>query len=354
MEQFFTTKIVEWSKENERHMPWHRERNPYRIWLSEIILQQTRVEQGWPYYLKFIEQYPTISDLARAPLDEVLLLWQGLGYYSRARNLHTAAKMVLEKHGGIFPNDYESILALKGVGTYTAAAIASFAYGEPKAVVDGNVYRVLARFFGIDLPIDSTKGKQYFQQLADTLLYIDDPGLYNQALMNFGALVCKPSKPLCEDCPLSGHCKAYQLDMVEQLPVKGKKIIKRSRYFHYLLLTSQEKVYIRKRTEKDIWQHLYEFPLLEQPQMLDGKEVLQSLQAQLGFQALGNLEFKGKLKQQLTHQTIHAAFWSLEVAPDWDWQAQQLTITKAENLGNFAFPGIIDCYLKEKRLYLNL
>ena len=232
----FSQKIIFWYEHNKRDLPWRNTRDPYLIWLSEIILQQTRVDQGMSYYLKFVGEFPTVKQLAKADNEKVMKLWQGLGYYSRARNLHTTAKIILLEHKGVFPKEFETILALKGVGEYTAAAIASFAYNKPYAVVDGNVYRVLSRVFDISTPIDSTQGKKEFNHLAGELLDKNKPAIYNQAIMEFGAMQCKPINPYCAVCPLNTMCLAYSKKLVAELPVKSKKTKVRDRYFNYIVL----------------------------------------------------------------------------------------------------------------------
>ncbi len=244
-------------------MPWKGIRDPYRIWLSEIILQQTRVEQGLPYYEKLIRAYPSVQRLADAPVDELLKAWEGLGYYSRARNLHAAAKRVAYELGGTFPDTYDGIRALPGVGDYTAAAIASFAFDLPYAVLDGNVYRVLARYRGLDTPTDTPAGKKTFSALAAALLDPQQPGRYNQAIMDFGAGCCTPRQPGCAQCPLRDRCRAYQHGRVDELPVKQKSQSKKDRFFAYAVFYEGDQVWVRRREAKDIWQHLYEFPLLE-------------------------------------------------------------------------------------------
>ncbi|HEY0272663.1 MAG TPA: A/G-specific adenine glycosylase, partial [Chitinophaga sp.] len=270
-------------------MPWKGEKDPYRIWLSEIILQQTRVEQGWPYYERFVQAYPTITHLARAADDEVFRLWQGLGYYARCRNMLAAAREIAHTFHGRFPNTYESILALPGIGAYTAAAIASFAFGLPHAVLDGNVYRVLARYFGIQTPSDSTEGKKEFTQLAGELLDKTQAAAYNQAIMDFGAVVCKPQLPECNTCPLSPQCVALHTGQAYRLPVKTKKLVIRQRFFYYMILIYNKQVYIRKRVEKDIWQNLHEFILVELPCPVTQAELLAS---QAFRQALPGVPFE--------------------------------------------------------------
>lgn len=252
----FGVRIMEWYKENGRDLPWRNTKDPYRIWVSEIILQQTRVAQGYDYYCRFIRRFPDVNSLAEAGEDEVMKYWQGLGYYSRARNLHAAAREIAGK--GYFPDTYEEVRRLKGVGDYTAAAICSFAFGLPCAVVDGNVYRVLSRWMGIDMPVDSVKGKNYFRELAEELLVKEDPALYNQAIMDFGALQCTPSSPSCMFCPLSDSCVALQKGWVDRLPVKQHKTKVSERFFTYLFIISGDFTFIHKRTGDDIWKNLYE------------------------------------------------------------------------------------------------
>ncbi len=345
---FFRERLLAWNRQkNDRTMPWKGEKDPYRIWLSEVILQQTRVEQGWPYYERFITAYPEVTKLAQAPDEEVFRLWQGLGYYARCKNMLAAARTIAGEHKGRFPQTYEGIAALKGVGAYTAAAIASFAFNLPHAVLDGNVYRVLARYFGIDTPTDTTAGKKLFTGLADEVLDRQHPGIYNQAIMDFGAVVCKPQQPACSDCPLAPHCEAYQKGLVDLVPVKSKKLTIKKRYFHYLLLEQQGRVFIRKRTGKDIWQNLHEFILLETPAPASDS----ALQQSAGFRhLLGKHPYKivdstAEVKQQLTHQTIYARFLRLQVPEHFETPQGYLAIPEKQ-LEKFAFPKIIVDYLK--------
>jgi A/G-specific adenine glycosylase len=350
---FFTEKLLEWNREvNTRNMPWKGEKDPYRIWLSEIILQQTRVEQGWPYYERFIQRYPTVKKLAAAPEEEVFRLWQGLGYYARCKNMLAAAREITHTYHGRFPDQYEQIKALKGIGPYTAAAIASFAFNLPYAVLDGNVFRALSRYFGIETPIDSTAGKKQFDGLAGELLPDGMSAAYNQAIMDFGAVVCKPQQPLCEDCPLQKKCVAYHQQLVSLLPVKTKKLQIKKRYFNYLLVSYKENIFIRKRTENDIWQNLHEFILIE----TDAPADITHLQSSEAFRRIfGNTPFKIErisvpFKQQLTHQTIHSQFISLSVQ-------QQPSLpgympVPRNNLNNYAFPKTITTFLENNQLQL--
>lgn len=306
-----STLLNVWYADYGRELPWRQTRDPYRIWLSEIILQQTRVAQGWEYYLCFTERFPTVTALAAAPQDEVLKLWQGLGYYSRARNLHQAARDVVERFGGVFPIDYADVRSLKGVGDYTAAAICSFAYDAPYAVVDGNVFRVLSRLFGIDTPIDTVAGKRDFVRLAQEQLDKKDPATYNQAIMDFGAMQCVPVQPRCEVCPLASQCDARATERVAMLPVKQGRTKVRARWFNYLHLSCDGETLLYRREGNDIWQGLYEFPLIESLQPLSFDELIQTeafgklLGGAKGMQLIGSYEMP---KHQLSHQTIHAVY----------------------------------------------
>ncbi|MBL4723936.1 MAG: A/G-specific adenine glycosylase, partial [Lutibacter sp.] len=270
-----SNQLILWYLSNKRDLPWRSTRNPYHIWLSEIILQQTRVDQGMAYYLKFIKVFPTVNDLAAASEEQVLKLWQGLGYYSRARNLHFSAKYVVEQLSGVFPSTYDEILKLKGVGDYTASAIASFCFNEVAAVVDGNVYRVLSRYFGISTPINSTKGIKEFKLLAQELIDVKDPGTHNQAIMEFGARMCKPQNPDCISCPLNESCVAVSEKSIKNLPVKVKKIKIKQRFFNYLVIqTKDKKTKIGKR-ENGIWKNLYEFPLIETSKEINENDLIE-------------------------------------------------------------------------------
>ncbi len=299
-------------------MPWRKTSDPYRIWLSEIMLQQTRIEQGLPYYLAFTEAFPTVFDLANASQDEVLKLWQGLGYYSRARNLHETAKYVSEELNGVFPNTYKELLKLKGVGDYTASAIASICFNEATAVVDGNVYRVLARYFNIDTPINSTLGQKEFKTLATELLDKEDPATYNQAIMEFGALQCKPQNPRCESCPLASSCLALATNNITTLPVKLKKAKVKKRYFNYLVFLSEgNETLLEQRIGQGIWEGLYQFPLLESDSLIDDEQLLK---IPLTFEEVKTSNLKVSLYNdtpivhKLSHQHIFTRFWIIENA----------------------------------------
>ena len=310
MEKEFARLLIEWYHEHKRDLPWRNTNDPYLIWISEIILQQTRVAQGYAYYQRFIERFPNLESLAAAEENEVLKYWQGLGYYSRARNLHQAAISV----NGVFPVKYEDILKLKGIGTYTAAAICSFAYNQPHAVVDGNVYRVLSRFFGINEPIDSGKGKKIFASLAHDLLDKVQPALYNQAIMDFGALQCTPLSPDCTVCPFKNRCFAFNHNMVSSLPIKQNKTKTSERFFYYLLIRDNGNIYLNKRTENDIWKNLYELPLIESNTALAVDDFIRKQEFASIFKenSVVNVRLLNKTKHVLSHRIIYADFYELE------------------------------------------
>lgn len=307
--------LLKWYNKNKRDLPWRNTSDPYIIWISEIILQQTRVNQGWSYFLRFIEKFPDVQSLAAANEDEVLKIWQGLGYYSRARNLHTAAKQITTQFDGNFPHTYPDILSLKGVGEYTASAIASIAYNLPHAVVDGNVFRVISRLFAIETPINSTEGKKLFSEVAKSLLHPQFPGEHNQAMMELGALVCTPTKPDCGECPLEHLCMAKEHKIIAKFPVKTPKKTIRTRYFNYLHIINKDKTYITKRTSSDIWKNLYEFPLIETPEKTDLSELvlLPEFSALFESTSLINIHNKLSIKHVLSHQHIFAVFYQIEI-----------------------------------------
>jgi A/G-specific adenine glycosylase len=353
MSKTFSETLLIWSASHLRPMPWKGIKNPYFIWLSEIILQQTRVEQGLPYYLKFKENYPTIKDLADAPEDEIMKCWEGLGYYSRARNLHAAAKYITYDCGGIFPNTYDNLLKIKGVGTYTASAIASFAFDLPHAVIDGNVYRVLARIFGIDTPIDMPEGQKEFRLLADELLDCSQPALYNQAIMDFGATQCTPKLPLCNTCNFNISCVAFLENKINILPVKSKKILKKNRFFNYFIFKNQEKTFIRKRIEKDIWQDLYEFPMIESEQLWSIENVLENNDFYKNIEKK-HIKTSKPFKHVLTHQNLYAQFFEIEINDDFIVQNKDWIVVFEKDLKFFAFPRLIDLFISEKSVSLTL
>ncbi|WP_165023119.1 A/G-specific adenine glycosylase [Dysgonomonas sp. ZJ279] len=336
--------LTQWYEKNKRELPWRETNDPYIIWISEIILQQTRVDQGWAYFDRFIYRFPDVSSLAVADEGEVLKLWQGLGYYSRARNLHATAQIIAGIYKGVFPREYKDVLALKGIGEYTAAAIVSFAYNQPYAVVDGNVYRVLSRIFAVDDAIDTTSGKKVFAQLAQSLLNEEEPGLHNQAIMEFGALQCVPMSPNCQICPMADFCQAYLYNKVSSYPVKEGKTKVRNRYFNYLDIRHNDKMYLNKRGAKDIWHGLYELPLIETSESLS----IERLQKDESFVKLfDNVEgvtitLVSQMKHVLSHQIIYANFYRIEIErgdfPDY------LQI-EAETVDDYPVSRLVEKYL---------
>lgn len=311
----FAEQIIGWYQNHQRNLPWRTTKDPYRIWLSEIILQQTRVAQGTPYYQKFIYKYPTVYDLAAASEQEVLRLWQGLGYYSRARNLHACAKTIVNEHKGVFPDNYQLLKKLKGIGAYTAAAIASFAFNETVPVVDGNVYRVLSRVFGITEDIGSTKGQKEFRKIAEKLVPKGKANVYNQAIMEFGALQCTPQKPACLLCPVHTQCYAFQHGQQHLLPVKKKTITIKKRYFHYLVIKHNHKLMMQQRSVQDIWGGLYEFYLIEHPEKLQPVASLDDpLFNTLIQKKVPVTEIPGIYEHRLTHQRLSVKFFEADIS----------------------------------------
>lgn len=350
---YFTQQLLLWHQQkNKRTMPWKGEKDPYKIWLSEIILQQTRVEQGLEYYNKFINKYPDIRQLAKAKDQEIFKLWEGLGYYSRCKNLIVTARYISSELKGIFPSKYEDILKLKGVGAYTAAAIGSFAFNLPYAVVDGNVNRVLSRYFAISTPIDSSIGKKQFGNLAQDLLKKEQPGTYNQAIMDFGATVCKPQNPFCDACPLAVNCSAFQKKSILKYPVKEKTITVKKRYYYYLVVQYQDFLLVKKRTEKDIWQNLYEFLLFEEKSPIAIEKFLQSqrVKDQIGSN-FTVLNCSNWIFQKLTHQHIQGIF--VSVVLDKKRNFPEYEYVHFKKIGQLAFPKLITEYLSDFKLIKN-
>lgn len=339
----FSKKILIWYAQNKRTLPWRGTRDPYKIWLSEIMLQQTRVAQGTPYYIKFLENFPAVEDLANAPEAKVLKLWQGLGYYSRARNLHATAKIVVGEHGGHFPSTYQELLRLKGVGDYTASAISSICFDAPEPVVDGNVYRVLARYFGVDVPINSTKGVAYFKQLAMQVMDIENIRDYNQGIMEFGAMQCAPKNPDCPQCPLNESCKAHQKDKVDELPVKLNKTKVKNRYFNYLVpLNDDHKTILRQRTGKGIWQNLWEFPLLESEKEIDLAAIARRLPEAIMLKGAPQVyEYnENAIIHKLSHQHLHTKFWIVKT------ETELKEAIAWADVGNYPVPVLIADFIK--------
>lgn len=342
----FSRELTGWYEENKRDLPWRNTKDAYIIWLSEIILQQTRVEQGKPYFYRFAEKYPTVTHFAAAPEDDILKLWQGLGYYSRGRNMLKTAQLVQENYNGVFPVRYDELIKLKGIGEYTAAAISSFAANEARAVVDGNVYRVLARYFGIDEPINSPKGKKLFQQLADDVLNRQQPGLHNQAMMEFGAMLCKPKNPACGICPVRLGCIAFKTNATASLPVKLNKVKIRKRYFNYLLIMDGDRVLMNKRDERDIWANMYDLPVIETQELMAPENVIALTEITNFFTE--NITITNKfevIKHVLTHQHLFIQFIVLQSKPavlkdSW----QYISIADAWNL---PMPKCIFIFIKD-------
>ncbi|EKU88862.1 A/G-specific adenine glycosylase [Bacteroides oleiciplenus] len=341
----FSEKLIAWYAENKRELPWRDTTDPYTIWISEIILQQTRVVQGYEYFLRFIHRFPNVGALAEASEDEVLKYWQGLGYYSRARNLHAAAKSM----NGTFPVTYEGVRALKGVGDYTAAAICSSAYGMPYAVVDGNVYRVLSRYFGIDTPIDSTEGKKLFAALAEEMLDKSRPAVYNQAIMDFGAIQCTPQSADCMFCPLADSCLALRNDLVAKLPVKQHKTKTTNRYFNYIYVRMGACTYLHKRTGNDIWKNLFELPLIETDVPISEEEFGELPQVRAFF-AGGEMPVLrlvcGNVKHVLSHRVIYTNFYEV-VLPENSTSFSAFQRVKTEDLEQYAVSRLVHAFLEK-------
>lgn len=339
-----TQQVLHFHTKTSRDIPLRKTKNPYYIWLREVILQQTRIAQGLPYFVKFIKTFPTVFDLANASEETVLKLWQGLGYYSRAKNLHYTAKYIADKLNGEFPNNYKELLKLKGVGEYTAAAIASICFDEPKAAIDGNVYRVLSRYFGIETPINSTKGKKEFKELAKTLIDKEQPGAYNQAMMDFGAVHCKPQKPLCKQCNLNDNCIAFKKEKVSNLPVKLKKAKIKNRFFNYLfVVTKDKKTILTQRTKKGIWQGLYEFPLIETPNKINKQQLINSKEFKKLFVCKTEVYlFNSKdIVHKLSHQHLHTKFWVVNTS------SIATELISIEQIYKLPVPVLIERFLTE-------
>lgn len=337
--------IANWYKRHKRALPWRDTTDAYKIWISEVILQQTRVDQALGYFYRFVERFPNVETLAQAEEEEVLKYWQGLGYYSRARNLHSAAQQIFTKYHSIFPTDYEDVLSLKGIGDYTAAAICSFAYNKPYAVVDGNVFRVLSRLFGISTPINSSQGKKEFSLLANNLLNKKNPSLHNQAIMEFGALQCTPKSPNCTECPLKDFCVAFTNNMVKTLPIKTTKISQKERFFHYLFVKKENETFLEKRTQNDIWKNLYQFPLIETEKQIDLEEILK-----MSFFSGKKFVLKKSssiYKHVLSHQIIYARFLTIETECDYFFENKETIKVSIENLDYFPIPRLMEIFIEK-------
>ena len=342
---FFSSKIIKWYSQHKRELPWRNTKDPYKIWLSEIILQQTQVKQGLPYYQKFINTFPSVSKLANANEEDVLKLWQGLGYYSRARNLHFAAKQIHQ--AGFFPKEYKDIITLKGVGEYTAAAIASFAFKLPYAVVDGNVFRLLSRFYGIDTPIDTSKGKREFSEIAQTLLVKEEPDTHNQAIMEFGSQMCKPKQPNCNSCPLRVECVAFANNTIHLLPVKKGKVKVKTVFFEYFFFKMNGYTLVNKRANDGIWQNMYEFPLITTNDLRNTEEILNHNQFESWVKGIDFIiESISEFKHILSHRKINARFWEINCQNT--LPASNFQKIKIETIDKLAVSRLIEKFIQAK------
>jgi A/G-specific adenine glycosylase len=340
--------LTVWYQQNARDLPWRAKNDPYYVWVSEIILQQTRVDQGTAYFQRFIKLFPDVKSLALASENDVLKAWQGLGYYSRARNIHTAALQIMYEFNGIFPDTYINIVQLNGIGSYTAAAIASIAFGLPYAAIDGNVYRVLSRVFGIATPIDSTNGKKEFNVLANELLDQQNPGIFNEALMEFGALQCAPQNPECPICPFQNQCYAFAHNEIAKLPVKSKQTIVKNRYFNYIFIRQENFVYLEKRGGKDIWQNLYQFPLIESEKSLTSKEILTNEKFRSIFEGLKITidSISPEIIHILTHQKLNVRF--IEITSHNPEHIFPWIKVLSEDVPDYPVPKLIENFLSAK------
>ncbi len=344
----FSKTLIDWYLKNKRDLPWRNTKDPYKIWLSEIILQQTRVAQGLPYYLKFIETFFTVHDLANAPLEKVLKVWQGLGYYSRARNLHETAILISQELDGKFPDNYKDLIKLKGIGDYTASAIASTCFHESVAAVDGNVFRVLARYFNIDTPVNSSRGMKEFRNLSQELLGEEHPWYYNQSIMEFGATHCTPKRPLCSTCPFSHSCQALNYNKIGELPVKIKKAKIKKRFFNYIVFrTRDDHTILEKRSGKGIWEGLYQFPLIETKELLSAAEFSnfkEFIEIKGDNVAEVTLYNDDPVIHKLTHQHIYTRFWIV------DKKTIDLDSIKISSIKDYPVPVLIANFLEESNL----
>lgn len=340
----FSSKLLLWYNKNKRDLPWRNTSDPYKIWISEIILQQTRVEQGLPYYVRFIQKFPTIKHLALAKEDEILRLWQGLGYYTRARNLHAAAKTILVDHRGVFPKTFEEIKKLKGIGDYTASAIASIAFDLPHATIDGNAVRVLSRLFMLKENFNSANGKKKFKDFANELLDKKNPASFNQALMELGATICKPKNPDCHQCPVIIHCLAYERKLQHKFPLKKKKVSVKNRYFNYAVIKNRNKLLLTRRTGNDIWKNMYDFPLIEAERLLPEKLFKKALEKKFETASVQIKGYSNVYEHKLSHQTIYARFFFTALHP----KSQKTDgYHSKEQMDKIALPRLIHRFIEE-------
>jgi A/G-specific adenine glycosylase len=339
--------LIDWYQSNKRDLPWRKTRDPYAIWVSEVILQQTRVAQGLAYYHRFLENFPTVQSLAAAPLDAVMKVWQGLGYYTRARNMHVAAEQVVKEHKGKFPYTYEGLRSLRGVGDYTASAIGAFAFDIPRPAVDGNVYRIMARMFGVFTPIDTPAGQRELYDLSMEVLDKKRPALFNQAIMDFGGTLCTPKNPACGNCPFVDSCYAFRNACIDQLPTKSKKVKVRDRYFTYLMVRYKDFTFIHQRGEKDIWHSLYEFPLIEtvKPATLKMLKKTPEWKDWFDKEKLTVLHVSEAMKHMLSHQRLYAQFYILEAKRLPYMLAQNFLQVKIDSVSGYSTPRLIDSYM---------
>ncbi len=342
--------LIDWYEINMRTLPWRETSDSYKIWISEVILQQTRVAQGLDYYVQFVEKFPSVNVLAESSENEVLKAWQGLGYYSRARNLHKGAMNVVKSYDGKLPETYKEIISIEGIGEYTAAAILSIAYNKPYAVVDGNVYRVLSRLFAIYIPTDTSAGKKHFANLAQNILDASRPGMHNQAIMEFGALCCTPSQPLCESCPLQFLCEAHQLNMHSEFPVKKNKVKVRNRYFHYFYIKDKDYTYLNKRLGDDIWKNMYEFPLVETANDIGLSDLMvtDAFKAIFGTDTITINSISKQIKHVLTHQHIYAKFYVVDAAKSDSFLGDLFLKTHTSEIPLYPISRLIHKYLEHK------
>jgi len=345
----FSETLIKWYNANKRDLPWRKTSDPYKVWLSEIILQQTRVDQGMDYYHKFISLFPTIFDLSAASEDKILKAWQGLGYYSRARNISYTARFIVGELGGKFPKTQRELLKLKGIGKYTSAAIASFCFSEKTAAVDGNVMRVLSRIFGIEEPIDSVIGQKTLQELADELISRKQPGTFNQAIMEFGALQCTPHKPNCTDCPFHSICVAFKEEKVNILPIKGKKTIVKNIWIYYFFIQYGKKTYLRQRKDSGIWKGLFDLPGIECNEKMDMKQVVDSFSKQFAMsKKLDILQESEEYIHILSHRKIRARFITCKISNQWKTKSDQIFEVSLKDIDEYAVPRLIERFLEKR------
>jgi len=340
----FSNRLLAWHKTLDRPLPWKGIKDPYLIWVSEIILQQTRAAQAIPYYLKITDRFPNVHALASAPVDELLSMWQGLGYYSRARNLYHSAQSIVDQHKGVFPKNYDDIIALKGIGKYTAAAISSFAYGQAYPVIDGNVIRIMSRFFDIAEAVDTKEGKIKIDEFVDIVFDGKKAALFNQAIMDFGATVCVPKNPFCDECPFEDNCQALAAGTIQSRPIKSKKIKRKKRNFNFLLFEKDDQVLIEKRIANDIWKSLYQLPLIEGQEFSKRKKLVQKVEQNFSLSTDASPVYTHR--QLLTHQEIHSIVWSLDQVPEDQYLSERIWVAK-DNLENYGFPKTMTLFFED-------